>query len=589
MSTWDGRAIEYNQRLIELVGIDPEKLPKYQLKTFYRNPDERERLLEILRRDGRLIDQETELRRNDNEYFTAVQNIVVVNLGTEEVLLHITTDVTARKKAEQRMQRINEELEERVEQRTRQLQQAKEAAELASKAKTGFLANMSHELRTPLNAIIGTVQLMARHGSADSRQLERLRVIGDSGNHLLALINDILDMAKIEAGQSDLQIKEMSPRRMCDTLLAMVKGRQGSRRLELRLKVSDRVPDFVETDSRRLRQILLNLLDNAIKYTQQGHIELSLDYRQGDRPVLVCEVSDTGIGMDERTAAQVFDAFFTTSNHQSGERGTGLGLAICKRYAEMLGGDISFTSEPGRGTRFTVQTVAPEAAHAAPDEEFHQVMRLAPGQRPPRILVVEDEPASRTLLVELLQDGGLEVLAAKDGDEAVRMQAASSPDLIFMDILMPELDGLQATRLIRKNTRGRSGRHPKIVALTAHVFEEDVENVLQAGCDALISKPFTDREIFSIIGELLQLMFTADPARSERQHTPDLGVALGMLPEELLRRLHGAATSLDIKSVEAVIEDCRRLCPAAVPPIQEIVRSYQYDRLLAAISRQMNR
>lgn len=584
LSTWEGRAIEYNQRLIELMQLDIDKLYDYKLDTFYKDPGEREQLLEIIRRDGRLIDHETELRRGENDYFSANQNTVVVNVGAEEVLLHITTDITARKKAEERIIRLNEELEERVEQRTQELQQAKEAAELANKTKTTFLANMSHELRTPLNAIIGTTQLMARNRAAEPRQRERLQIIGDSGNHLLALINDILDMAKIESGQRDLQLGPVNIHQMCDSLLAMISGRMESKKLELVSKMGKQLPRYIESDGRRLRQILLNLLDNAIKYTHHGRIDLAVDYKHDDAtgPTLFCTIRDTGIGMDAMTASQIFEAFFTTSNHQSGERGTGLGLAICKRYAQMLGGDISVSSSPGQGTSFTVRIQAPEVTPPLKDNKKH-IERLAKGQAVPRILVVEDEPASRRLLMDLLKEVGFEVSSARDGNEAVIRQAEWQPRLIFMDIHMPELDGLQATRIIRRQAMTDTDTRPAIIALTAHAFSEEQDQIQEAGCDALISKPFNEQELLTIIGSHLGVLYETTDSCQDNPQPQELAEGVRQLPPELLDSLRKSVTTLNIEEIEKMISRYSEQYPRAMQSLTSIVKTYQYDRLLLVL------
>ncbi len=582
LSTWDGEIIEFNQRLIELLGLDVETLKNYPLDKVYKEANERSRILTIIRKEGKLLEHETEIRRGKNQYFMANQNIVPVVVGAQEALLHITTDVTDRRRAEQRVLRLNEELEERVAHRTKQLQQAKEAAELANTTKTVFLANMSHELRTPLNAIIGTAQLMSRNLHSEGKQHERLAVISDSGNHLLALINDILDMSKIEAGRTELQIETMDLRQMFSSIIAMVEGRSQSKQLLFRFSQSEGVPQFIESDVRRLRQILINLLDNATKYTSEGQISLLVDFEpNGSTGTLICKVEDTGIGMDEETATQIFEAFFTTSNHHSGERGTGLGLSICKKFAGMLGGDIEVVSRLGIGSCFTVRIIAPTVVRMVA-EDLPPVISLAAEQPVPRILVVEDDPTSRSVLAELLTEVGFSVRTANNGAEAIEEQQRWQAQLIFMDIHMPIVDGLAAIHTIRAQT---GSIQPIIIALTAHAFVEDQASILESGGDGLICKPFNEQEIFSTVAKHLGVTYRYVLENPEKRSQLNLASAVKQLSPEQAFALYQAVIALDVSETERVIEKIAQDDEAIADPIKKIVKSYQYDILLTLLDR----
>jgi PAS domain S-box-containing protein len=583
LSTWDGKVIEFNQRLIELLGLDTATLKNYPLDKVYKKPGERSMILEAIRRDGRLLEHETELRRGKDQFFMAHQNIVPVEVGAQEVLLHITTDVTARRKSEQRILRLNEELEERVTHRTQELQQAKEAAEQANITKTFFLANMSHELRTPLNAIIGTAQLMSRNLRTEVKQRDRLRVISDSGNHLLALINDILDVSKIEAGRSELQIETMDLHQMLRSIIAMVEGRSQSKQLVFNFLQSEKLPQYIECDVRRLRQILLNLLDNAIKYTSEGQISLVVDYEPfGSTGTLMCKVEDTGVGIEDDVAEQIFEAFFTTSDRNSGERGTGLGLSICRKFAGMLGGGIEVISEAGKGSCFIVRVVAPVVEKMVSDERAPQVLSLASEHPIPRILVVEDDPMSRRVLAELLSEVGFVVRTANNGAEATEEQKHWKPQLIFMDIHMPVLDGLAATSEIRQQA---GNTQPIIIALTAHAFMEEQNSILKAGCDGLICKPFNEQEIFCSLAKHLGVTYRYVDEKQQGGSQLNIAAAVSQLSKEQVIALRHAALNLDVNETERVIKEIAEDNEAIAEPIKAIVGSYQYDTLLALLNK----
>jgi signal transduction histidine kinase/CheY-like chemotaxis protein len=501
---------------------------------------------------------------------------VPVVVGAQEVLLHITTDVTARRLAEQRILKLNEELEERVRDRTRQLQKAKEAAELANVTKTVFLANMSHELRTPLNAIIGNARLMSRNVDK-GKQRERLEVIVDSGSHLLALINDILDMSKIEAGKSELQIEKMNLHRMLYSIVSMVKGKIRGKQLKFDFLQTERVPLYIESDVRRLRQILINLLDNAIKYTAEGWVRLSVDYElETNEGQLVCTVEDSGVGMKEETVKQIFEPFFSTGSPHSGERGTGLGLAICRKSADMLGGGIEVSSAPGEGACFTVRISVPVVADSSVDELLPRVVGLDMNSGKPRILVVEDDPASRRVLCDLLAEVGFPVRSAENGVEVLERQKDWQPHLIFMDIHMPVMDGLSATRKIRQD---REGDQPVIIAFTAHAFTEDRETILEAGCDGMICKPFNEQEIFDILAKFLGVRYHYESQEHEVEQL-DAYSAIKLLEKEHIQALRRAVLDLDVYETSHILEQIAENNKDLAASLKTIVNAYQYDILL---------
>ena len=585
LTTRDGRIIEFNQKMVELFGLQGVDLAPLRLEQMYSDPEDRHRMLARLEKDGRLHDYEVELRRHDGQRFQASLNVVPIVVGAEESLLTITSDITARKQVEAHIRRLNEELEMRVAERTGQLKAAKETAERANRAKSEFLANMSHELRTPLNAIIGSCQLMSRDPGLKAHQRQRLATIDGSGEHLLALINDILDMSKIEAGKERLSIETFNLAQMLTHIVGMVRGRAEEKGLRFVFGCDRNVPPFVRSDERKLRQILINLLDNAIKYTPAGTVALQVSWGEGaEPPLLTCTVADSGVGMASEETEQIFEAFTTSRHKRIACEGTGLGLAISRQFARLIGGDIEVRSRPQEGSAFTVRVpVAPVAADAMHHStQRPRVMGLAAGEPARRILIVEDEANNRAILCELLETVGFEVRTAGDGTAAVTMAAGWQPDLIFMDIRLPEMDGLTATRLIRSRA---GANQPVIVALTAHAFAEERPAILGSGCDDLIRKPFREEEIFEALARHLAVGYVYAQRPDLPAVIDDQAVrrAVGHLPPDLLAALKQATLALNARETLAVIDRIGTLDPEAAGILASCVKSYRYDAVLRSI------
>ncbi|MCX8085803.1 MAG: ATP-binding protein [Rhodocyclaceae bacterium] len=484
--------------------------------------------------------------------------------------------------SEARLAQHRDELEREVQHRTAELEKTRDAAEAASRAKSMFLANMSHELRTPLNAILGFAQLMERDPRLPEDLRAKLATINRSGNYLLSLINDVLEISRIEAGRLTANIAPLNLHELLASLVEVMTVRARSKGLELKLERAADLPEGIASDAAKLRQILLNLLSNAVKFTPAGEVVLTarLLERKGDDIVLEFAVRDTGVGMKAEELERIFTPFFQAEAGLRQIEGTGLGLAISRQYARLMGGEIYAESVPGAGSTFRLRLPATLAAAPVAAPQQGRVRALAAGEPRYRILVAEDEPVNQELVRLLLEEVGFEVAAAADGREAVELFQRWRPHLVLMDMRMPIMDGFAATREIRALP---SGEAVPIIAFTASAFEEERRAILAAGCTDVMTKPLEENRFFELIERHLGARFEREAPTAPTPPTaaePDYAV----LPAPTLAALSEAAARLDAEAVREIAQQLSFTHPEHARHILDLAAGYRFERIEALAS-----
>lgn len=461
------------------------------------------------------------------------------------------------------------------------IRKAKDAAEAASRAKSVFLSNMSHELRTPLNAILGYTQLLSRQDNMTAQQRRQLHVMRGSGEHLLTLIGDILDLSKIEAQKMELSEAPFALDSLLDQVVEIMQPRAKQKGLALRIDKDPSLPTWVIGDERWVRQVLLNLLANAVKFTTEGSISLRARYNSQPTGTLHCEVEDTGIGIPADKLEVIFEPFTQLAPNAPGAEGTGLGLSICRRIAALMGGTVTATSCVGQGTTLRFSASLPATSNqgsvAAPAT---QKIRGYRGDRK-RVLVVDDNPVNSALLFDVLAPLGFDVQTAASGKEAMGLIHASRPDLVLLDLVMPEMGGVETASELRRNPAFSSIR---VIGVSATITDGARKQAFTEVCDAFLAKPVELDELFQTIGKLLDLEWEAadiaSSSQADAQLTPTM---LAGLAPDLRERLGKAAMTLDSDEIAELISRIEIGDAVLAQTLSNLIKRYDYQSILSAL------
>ncbi len=586
----DGHYLSANPALARIYGYhSPEELVTALgdiERQLYTEPSRRAEFIRLVQRDGSVADFESQVRRKDGQTIWISETARAVRGADGAVIYYEGTvqDITERKRA-------HEALEIRVKERTADLARANEAllteiavrkraedaAASASRAKSAFLAHMSHEIRTPLNAILGYAQILRRDRTIQPRQREAIETIASSGNHLFNLIDEVLDLSKIEAGRMELQCADFDLIDLIARMEGMFRHRCEQKRLRLIVEPPATPPRIVQGDEGKLRQVLINLLGNAAKFTDRGEVRLRVT--RGEDLTYCFEVCDTGIGITAEDQAEIFKPF-QQGHNGTGKGGTGLGLAISDRYIQLMGGRLQAESNPGSGTRFFFTLPLPESplqSRGAP-ATGNCLLRLPPS-RHVTALVVDDIKENRAVLAGMLADIGCEILMAENAAAAIQLAATQKPDIIFMDIWMPEMNGIDAARHIL-----RQFPNARIVAHSASAFDHEQHRYLDAGFDDFFAKPFRYERICECLANVLEIELQPEQLAAPEELPP--APETFPLPPALATRLRVAAEIHNVTEIRACIEEVASLPDgrAMAACLRAWAATYEMDKIVAALS-----
>lgn len=562
--------LEANQKACHNSGYSMEELD--ELTPFdilpLVNQDKFESIIQPLHEDNEQKIVFTTIQyRKDGSFYPIEMHLQLINTSSFAVFVAIVEDITERKEAEAN------------------LKKAKEKAEKASQSKSLFLANMSHELRTPLNAILGFSQIMETQDNLTEQQRKHLQIINSSGEHLLSLINEVLDLSKIEAGQITLNLLDFSFLQLANELQQLFQEKINNKGLEFKLDLSTNFPDFIHADKVKLRQILVNLIGNSIKFTHQGHIILRCRFQTlgKNKLRLHFEVEDTGLGIEKKAQAHIFDKFVQSASGKSAEEGTGLGLAITQRFVKLMGGSISLDSVVNQGTTFKFDIEADKAKSVLVNESKRQIIGIAT-QKQYRVLIVDNKGLDRELLRSLLLPLKFEIQEATNGRQAVDLCKNWQPHVIFMDLNMPEMDGFQATQILKKLYQ----QQIIIIAVTASAFEDRQKRIQQAGFDSFLLKPFSSKNLFTLLQKHLNIEYlyaeTVEPTETLATNKALSKDIFNSLPKDLKTQLNEALQIVDIYKINFLITKIKLQNPELADIIQEKINNFEYESLSLQLS-----
>lgn len=580
----EGRVVSWNSGAERIKGYRAEEIIGQHFSRFYPRADlERgapQQDIEVVMANGRFENEGWRMRKDGSNFWA---NVVITAIRDHQGHLRgfakMTRDLTERRKVEAELTNAKSAAEN-----------AQVFAEIANRAKSVFLANLSHEIRTPMNAILGFSQLLMRDSGITALQEKHLQTISRSGEHLLALINDILELSKIEAGRSSLNPETFCLSEMLYELEVMFQMSTSEKKLCFIMEQVGEVPDCVVGDERKLRQILINLIGNAVKFTSKGGVSFRLGVKAQSGSILrlMAEIEDTGVGMAKEELGRLFHPFEQTESGKSLQAGTGLGLAISREFVRLMGGDITVSSQLGKGSifRFEVNIEEGREEAMARSLESRHVVGLLPGQKIYRVLIADDNDDNRVLLSQMLGSVGFDVRTVVNGEEAVQEFEKWRPDLVLMDTRMPVMNGLEAIRHIRA---GVGGKEVKIISVTASAFDEDRKKALEVGADAFLGKPFREKVLFEKIKVLLKAVYVYTDSASLKPEkeavVKDLRGKVAALPETLITQLREATSAADLDRMLEIIQQIKPHDAPVAAEMKGLAENFEYGFLLKATAR----
>ncbi|MCL5261213.1 MAG: PAS domain S-box protein [Gammaproteobacteria bacterium] len=608
----EGQFLEANEAMLKMFEAPSrEEFLKLKAVAVYVDPKRAIEVSNKIRRQGQIKNEEILLKTlKGNVIWVSMTGALTTDEYGAPCIDAILEDITDRKKIEAELSKYREHLEELVKARTAELetevierkkateemQQAKEAAELANRAKSIFLTNVSHEIRTPMNAILGYAQLLKRDTNLTDTQREFIDIINRSGDHLLALINDVLEMSKIESGKVEVINEEVDFYLILDDIERMFSNRAQEKGLSFGIEKARDLPRYLVSDNTKIRQIIINLIGNAIKFTEQGGVRVivssKFDEKNKQYANLEIVVSDTGIGIAKGEFANIFNAFEKTQTSVVKGRGSGLGLTISKRYAELLNGNIKVASDLGKGSTFvfTFKAEVTTEAEVKPqlNVSIEQIIGISPEIPPPKILIVDDNESNRNVLNSLLLKIGFKTEIASNGDEAIQICIYSLPDLIIMDLRMPGMDGIETTKKIRNLSQGKKFC---VLMLTASALEDAKKKVLQSGADAFIRKPYKENDLLNEIGQHLHLKYIYQPiSREEAEVGLNIEIIsdeqLKLIPKKLIDTMFEATESGNIILLNELLEKELQLIDKNIyQRFKQLANRYDYSKIMELLEK----